>query len=417
VPAWFVGYRAWRLAVVADAPLEPQSWFFGSTELIAFYRLDRRLSSTGWRVIVDSLRSDYFGVFHVVIMTRPLFGKSVFKSHCHMRTMRKRWRRLASRMGLLLSLVLVSINVVDSAITLYLVGGQSFTIGHHQCVRIATKRCINFGPFGSARRLTGIGGQSRVNGVRSSHCAFVLGFVAAVLQMRPRGTSALHYRALHTSVPQTYDGAPIGPPPDLPSLLLKNRIVYLGSPIRPDVSELIIAQLLYLNYESAEKPVTLYINSTGSSIKSSTAYSGELKIGLETDAFAIADCMQYIKPQVITIAIGQAYGTAAMLLGLGSKGKRFALPNASIMLSEPRNPPMRGPRQASDIHIMASEILHNRRTLCDQLAVATDRTAEQLSQDTSRSYYMSPLQAVEYGLIDRVLTVDRPNEPAQFPES
>merc|ERR1712151_1322701 len=123
---------------------------------------------------------------------------------------------------------------------------------------------------------------------------------------------------------QTFEGAPIGPPPDLPSLLLKNRIVYLGLPITAEVTELVVAQLLYLNYESADKPVTMYINSTGSIIKNNTRYVEEQKVGLETDAFAIADCMEYIRPQVNTIVIGQAYGTAAKLLGLGTKGKRFA---------------------------------------------------------------------------------------------
>jgi hypothetical protein len=96
-------------------------------------------------------------------------------------------------------------------------------------------------------------------------------------------------RAAYASAPQTYEGAPIGPPPDLPSLLLKERIVYLGTPITNEVTELIVAQLLYLNYESADKPVTLYINSTGSTMKNSTKFVGEQKVGLETDAFAIAD--------------------------------------------------------------------------------------------------------------------------------
>merc|ERR1740122_147283 len=102
-------------------------------------------------------------------------------------------------------------------------------------------------------------------------------------------------------------------------------------------------------------------------------FMGEQKVGLETDAFAIADCMQYIKPQVITIAIGQAYGTAAMLLGLGTKGKRFALPNATIMLSEPREPPARGPRQASDIKIMAREVLQIRATMAELLSMGTGK--------------------------------------------
>lgn len=220
-------------------------------------------------------------------------------------------------------------------------------------------------------------------------------------------------RKAYASAPQTYEGAPIGPPPDLPSLLLKERIVYLGTPITNEVTELIIAQLLYLNYESADKPVTMYINSTGSTIKNNTRYMGESKVGMETDAFAIADCMQYIKPQVNTIAIGQAYGTAAVLLGLGAKGKRFALPNATIMLSEPREPPARGPRQAADIQILAREVLQNRATMSELLAKATGKTMDQVVKDTSRCYYMSPDDAVEYGLIDKVLTPEKIKEQGQ----
>lgn len=219
----------------------------------------------------------------------------------------------------------------------------------------------------------------------------------------------------YASSPQRYEGAPIGPPPDLPSLLLKNRIVYLGSPITNEVAELVIAQLLYLNYESAEKPVTMYINSTGSTIKNNTKYIGESKVGLETDAFAIADCMQYIKPQVHTIAIGQAYGTAAMLLGLGTKGKRYALPNATIMLSEPREPPARGPKQAADIEIMAREVLQNRTTMAAQLAIAVGKSVEELIQDTQRCKYLSPEEAVEYNLIDQVLTADKIQEDMELP--
>merc|ERR1712008_618457 len=128
---------------------------------------------------------------------------------------------------------------------------------------------------------------------------------------------------------------------------------------------------------------------------------GEQKVGLETDAFAIADCMQDIKPQIMTIAVGQAYGTAAMLLSLGAKGKRFALPNATIMLSEPRE---RGPRQASDIRILAKETLQNRATMADLLSMGTGKPAEQVVKDTQRCYYMTPDEAVNYNLIDRVLT-------------
>eukprot|EP00401_Gymnodinium_catenatum_P078430 CAMPEP_0117488168 /NCGR_PEP_ID=MMETSP0784-20121206/16372_1 /TAXON_ID=39447 /ORGANISM="" /LENGTH=322 /DNA_ID=CAMNT_0005282839 /DNA_START=80 /DNA_END=1048 /DNA_ORIENTATION=- len=260
--------------------------------------------------------------------------------------------------------------------------------------------------------LTAHAGARRLTGAAS--VVALVGSLCGSLAWRRRGTRRAECRKTpvvamqaYANAPQTYEGAPIGPPPDLPSLLLKNRIVFLGTPITNEVTELIIAQLLYLNYESADKPVTLYINSTGSTIKNNTRYMGESKVGMETDAFAIADCIRYIKPQVTTIAIGQALGTAAMLLGLGSKGKRFALPNATIMLSEPREPPARGPRQASDIRILAREVLHNRSTMGEMMAAATGKSPEDIAKDTKRCYYMSPDEAVEYGLIDKVLTPEK----------
>lgn len=253
-------------------------------------------------------------------------------------------------------------------------------------------------------------GSSRPNGAGSASFWTTSLFACAALSRfarRPARPVTKTARPAYASAPQTYEGAPIGPPPDLPSLLLKERIVYLGTPITAEVTELIIAQLLYLNYESADKPITLYINSTGSTIKNNTRYIGESKVGMETDAFAIADCMGYIKPDIQTIAIGQAYGTAAVLLGLGKKGKRFALPNATVMLSEPREPPARGPRQASDIRILAREVLQNRSTMSELLSKATGKSKEQVVEDTNRCYYMTPDEAVEYGLIDKVLTPEK----------
>jgi len=123
-----------------------------------------------------------------------------------------------------------------------------------------------------------------------------------------------------------YEGTNIGPPPDLPSLLLHNRIVYIGMPLVPAVTELIIAELLYLNYEDQSRPVTMYINSSGT-----TTANGQA-VGFETEAFAIADVMKYIRPPVNTVAIGQAFGAAAMILSQGAKGGRAALPNATIRL-------------------------------------------------------------------------------------
>lgn len=196
------------------------------------------------------------------------------------------------------------------------------------------------------------------------------------------------------AAPRTYDGARIGPPPDLPSLLLSNRIVYIGMPLVPAVTELIIAELLYLNYESSDKPVFMYINSSGT-----TAANGQ-SVGFETEAFAIADCMKYIRPPVHTICVGQAYGAAAMLLSQGSKGNRVSLPNASIMLHQPRSQ-ARG--QASDIAIRAREVLANRRVTCSLIAKACDKDLETVMNDASRTMYLSPQEALEYGMIDRVL--------------
>ena len=195
------------------------------------------------------------------------------------------------------------------------------------------------------------------------------------------------------------------PPPDLPSLLLKERIVYLGLPLFSDdeakrqmgmdVTELIIAQLLYLEFDNSEKPIFFYINSTGTSW-----YNGDA-IGFETEAFAICDTLSYIKPPIHTICIGQAMGTAAVILSAGSKGQRAALPHASIVLHQPRS----GAKgQASDIQIRAKEVIHNKKAMLEILSKNTGRSIEQLSKDSDRMSYLSPHQAVEYGLIDRVLT-------------
>ncbi|MEB3213091.1 MAG: ATP-dependent Clp protease proteolytic subunit [Leptolyngbyaceae bacterium] len=194
------------------------------------------------------------------------------------------------------------------------------------------------------------------------------------------------------------------PPPDLPSLLLKERIVYLGLPLFSsddakrqlgvDVTKLIIAQLLYLQFDNPEKPIYFYINSTGTSW-----YTGD-SVGFETEAFAICDTLNYVKPPVHTICIGQAMGTASMILSAGSKGYRASLPHATIVLNQPRS----GARgQATDIQIRAKEVLDNRRAMFDILAKNTGQPVEKLERDTDRMFYMNPQEAKDYGLIDRVL--------------
>jgi ATP-dependent Clp protease protease subunit len=205
------------------------------------------------------------------------------------------------------------------------------------------------------------------------------------------------------------------PPPDLPSLLLKERIVYLGLPLFSDddakrqmgidVTELIIAQLLYLEFDNPEKPIFFYINSTGTSW-----YSGDA-IGFETEAFAICDTIRYVKPPVHTICIGQAMGTAAMILSAGTQGQRAALPHASIVLHQPRS----GARgQATDIQIRAKEVLQNKHTMLEIFAENTGRSVEQLGRDSDRMTYLTPAQALDYGLIDRVLS-SRKELPAPVP--
>ena len=206
-----------------------------------------------------------------------------------------------------------------------------------------------------------------------------------------------------TSAPYYGDSAVMRtPPPDLPSLLLKERIVYLGLPLFSDdnskrqmgidVTELIIAQLLFLEFDNPEKPIYFYINSTGTSW-----YSGDA-IGFETEAFAICDTLRYVKPPVHTICIGQAMGTAAVILSAGTKGQRAALPHASIVLHQPRSGAQ---GQATDIQIRAKEVLHNKQAMLEILSNNTGRSVEQLSQDSDRMSYLTPHQAVEYGLIDK----------------
>ena len=195
------------------------------------------------------------------------------------------------------------------------------------------------------------------------------------------------------------------PPPDLPSLLLKERIVYLGLPLFSDddakrqlgmdVTELIIAQLLFLEFDNPEKPIYFYINSTGTSW-----YTGDA-IGFETEAFAICDTLRYVKPPVHTICIGQAMGTAAVILSAGTKGQRAALPHASIVLHQPI---IGAKGQATDIQIRAKEVIHNKKAMLEILSRNTGRSVEQLSKDSDRMSYLNSQQAVEYGLIDRVLS-------------
>ncbi len=172
---------------------------------------------------------------------------------------------------------------------------------------------------------------------------------------------------------------------DIYSRLLKDRIVFIGSGIDDDVANLVIAQLLFLEAEDPDKDINLYINSPG---------------GLVTAGMAIYDTMQFIKPEVATVCLGQAASMAAVLLTAGAAGKRTALPNARILIHQP----MGGTRgQATDIKIQAEEILRLREELNRILARHTGQPIERIQTDTERDYYMSAAQAKAYGIIDRVV--------------
>ncbi|MCL5981825.1 MAG: ATP-dependent Clp endopeptidase proteolytic subunit ClpP [Firmicutes bacterium] len=172
---------------------------------------------------------------------------------------------------------------------------------------------------------------------------------------------------------------------DIYSRLLKDRIVFIGTPIDDMVANLVIAQLLFLESEDPEKDINLYVNSPGGSV-----YSG----------LAIYDTMQYIKPDVSTICVGLAASMGAVLLAAGAAGKRFSLPNSRMMVHQP----LGGAHgQAVDIEIHAREILGMRERLNGILSKHTGRPVEKISQDTDRDFFMSAEQAKNYGLIDSVL--------------
>lgn len=181
----------------------------------------------------------------------------------------------------------------------------------------------------------------------------------------------------------------------MPSLLLNNRIVYLGMPIAASVTELIIGELLFLQYDNADKPITMYINSPGT-----TTEDGQ-PVGFETEAFAIADTMDYVASPIQTVCVGKAYGLAAMLLACGEQGSRACLPYGTVMLHQPRGQQAQG--QASDIALKAREVLLNRKVALDIMSKATGVSYEKLSADTNRCMYMDAQQALDYGIVDKIV--------------
>ncbi len=172
---------------------------------------------------------------------------------------------------------------------------------------------------------------------------------------------------------------------DIYSRLLKDRIIMLQGEINDHVASIIVAQMLFLEAENPEKDIYLYINSPG---------------GVVTSGFAIYDTMNYIKPDVVTICMGQAASMGAFLLSSGAKGKRFALPHARIMIHQP----LGGAQgQATDIEIHAKEILRMKKELNKILAENTGQSVRKIEKDTERDFFMSAEEAMKYGLIDKVL--------------
>jgi len=179
---------------------------------------------------------------------------------------------------------------------------------------------------------------------------------------------------------------------DIYSRLLKDRIVFLGTEVNDDVANLITAQFLFLESEDPEKEINFYINSPGGSV---------------TAGMAIYDTMEFIRPAVSTLCMGQAASMAAILLLAGAKGRRYALPHSRIIMHQPLGG-MQG--QASDLEIHAKEILHAREEINNIIMKHTGQNLRKIEKDTDRDYFMSPEQAVEYGLIDEVIVSRRPSK-------
>jgi ATP-dependent Clp protease protease subunit len=174
---------------------------------------------------------------------------------------------------------------------------------------------------------------------------------------------------------------------DIYSRLLKDNVIFLGSPIDDNVSNLIIAQLLFLEAENPEKDISIYVNSPGGSI---------------TAGLAIYDTMQYVKPDIATICIGQAASMAAVLLAAGTKGKRYCLPNSRVLIHQPLMHGLGG--QATEIEIHARDIIQMKARLNQILAHHTGQAVEKIDKDTDRDYILQAPQAQEYGLVDQVIS-------------
>jgi ATP-dependent Clp protease protease subunit len=174
---------------------------------------------------------------------------------------------------------------------------------------------------------------------------------------------------------------------DIYSRLLQENIIFLGQPIDDNIANLVIAQLLFLTAENPEKDISIYINSPGGSI---------------TAGLAILDTMRVVQPDIVTYCVGQAASMAAVLLACGAKGKRYSLPHSRILIHQPSMSGLAG--QATDIEIFAREILRMRDTLNKIIAEATGQPLERIERDVDRDYILGPADALEYGLIDRIVS-------------
>lgn len=178
---------------------------------------------------------------------------------------------------------------------------------------------------------------------------------------------------------------------DIYSRLLKDRIIFLGTPVDDQVANVVMAQLLHLESEDPEQDISLYINSPGGSIPA---------------MLAMYDTMRFVSADVATVAMGSAFSAGAFLLSVGTRGKRSALPNTRILLHQPAVQGLEG--KATDVEIHARELVHTKRRINEIMAQATGQPYEKIEHDTDRDYILSPEEAVEYGVIDRVIS--RPSE-------
>jgi len=174
---------------------------------------------------------------------------------------------------------------------------------------------------------------------------------------------------------------------DIYSRLLKDNVIFLGQAIDDNVANLIIAQMLFLEAENPEKDISLYVNSPGGSV---------------TSGFAILDTMNYVKPDIATICIGQAASFAAVLLAAGTKGKRYCLPNSRVLLHQPWLQGLGG--QASDIDIHAKDIMRMKKRINEVLATATGQPIDKIERDTDRDYILTAAESRDYGVVDQVIS-------------